>query len=74
MGKRTVLYRGDSRSTAFDKGDNTAAVEWLERPASDPDYPFVPGEGASSYVNSTEPRRIVVEGGWSGGPAARTGK
>jgi hypothetical protein len=64
MDKRTVLHRDESRSTTFDKGDHAIAVEWLERSASDPHrLTFVPGDGVVCYVNSTELRHFVVEGG-----------
>jgi hypothetical protein len=59
-----VLRRDGSRSTTFDKGDYAVAVEWLERLASDADrHTFVPGDGATCYVNSAELRHVVAEGG-----------
>ena len=50
------------------------ALEWLERAGSDPGrLAFVPGDGVVSFVNSTDLRRIVAEGGVSHGPAASRG-
>ena len=66
MSKRAFLHRGGSRSTAFSAGDWAIAVKWLERTGSDPDRSiFVPGDGVVYFVNSTEPRQIVAEGGVS---------
>ena len=57
-------HRDGSQSTAFSAGDWAIAVEWLERTRSDPDLPtFVPGDGVVCFVNSTELRHIVAEGG-----------
>ena len=57
------LHRGESQSTAFSAGDWAIAVEWFER-GSDPDrLTFVPGDGVVCFVNSTELRHIVAEGG-----------
>ena len=59
-----LLHRDESQSTAFSAGDWAIAVEWLERAGSDPDrLTFVPGDGVVYFVNSTDLRRIVVEGG-----------
>ena len=59
-----LLHRDGSQSTAFSAGDWAIAVEWLERAGSDPDrLTFVPGDGVVYFVNSTDLRRIVVEGG-----------
>ena len=45
-------------------GDWAIAVEWLERTGSDPDrLTCGPGDGVVCFVNSTELRRIVAEGG-----------
>ena len=64
MSKRTLLHRDESRSTAFSAGDWAIAVEWPERTGPDPGRPaFVPGGGMVCFVNSTEPRQIVAEGG-----------
>ena len=60
----TLLHRDESQSTAFSAGDWAIAVEWLERTGSDPDrLAFVPGGGVVCFVNSTELRHIVAEGG-----------
>jgi hypothetical protein len=41
-----------------------AAVEWPERTGPDLDrLTFVPGDGVVCFVNSTELRHIVAEGG-----------
>ena len=59
-----LLHRDEPQSTAFSAGDWAIAVEWLERTGSDPDRPtFVPGDGVVCFVNSTELRHIVAEGG-----------
>ena len=58
-----LLHRDKSQSTAFSAGDWAIAVEWFER-GFDPDRPaFVPGDGVACFVNSTELRHIVAEGG-----------
>jgi hypothetical protein len=75
MGKRTLLHRDESQSTAFSAGDWAIAVEWLERAGSDPDrLAFVPGDGIMCFVNSTELRRIVAEGGVSPRPGVKRGE
>ena len=60
-----------SRSTAFSVGDWAIAVEWIERTGSDPErLIFGPSDGVVCFVNSTELRHIVAEGGvspWAGG-------
>ena len=59
-----LLHRDESQSTAVSAGDWAIAVEWVERTGSDPDRPiFVPGDGVVCFLNSTEPRQIVAEGG-----------
>ena len=64
MSKRTLHHRGGSQSTAFSASDWAIEVGPLERAESDPDRTaFVPGDGVVCFVNSTEPRHIVVEGG-----------
>jgi hypothetical protein len=61
-----LLHRDESQSTAFSTGDWAIAVEWPERAGPDPDrLAFVPGDGVVYFVNSTEPRQIVAEGGVS---------
>ena len=58
-----LLHHDESQSTAFSAGDWAIAVEWFER-GSDPDCPtFAPGDGVVCFVNSTELRQIVAEGG-----------
>ena len=74
MSKRTFLHRDEPQSTAFSAGDWAIAVEWSEWTGSDLDrLTFVPGDGVVSFVNSTELRHIVAEGGVFQRPAASGG-
>ena len=75
MGKRAVLYRDESRSPTFDKGDYAIAAEWLEWSASDPNRPSsVPGDGVACLVNFAELRCIVAEGGVFSRPGGQQGE
>ena len=72
MSKRTLLHRDESRSTAFSVGDWAIAVEWIERTGSDPErLTFGPSGGVVCFVNSTELRHFVAEGGVSPRPGVK---
>ena len=72
---RTLLHRDESRSTAFSAGDWAIAVEWLERTGSDSNrLTFDPGGGVVCFVNFTELRQIVAEGGVFPGAGGQQGE
>ena len=58
-----LLHRGESQSTASSAGDWAIAVKWFERGFDPGRLAFVPGDGVVCFVNSTELRHIVAEGG-----------
>ena len=57
------VHRDESQSTAFSAGDWAIAVECFERGSDRGRLTFAPGDGVVCFVNSTELRHIVAEGG-----------